>query len=66
MSPNKPTERVNKSNLLGNIFILVVCIRTGAAGFSLYDCNLHVLDLYPDQQEVDLAHNHVLQGHTKS
>ena len=34
---------------------------THAGGLATDDGELHVLDLYPHQQEVDLAQHHVLQ-----
>mmetsp|Transcript_53545 Transcript_53545/g.138411 ORF Transcript_53545/g.138411 Transcript_53545/m.138411 type:complete len:245 (-) Transcript_53545:301-1035(-) len=40
---------------------LVVRICAGTGGLALDDGNLHVLDLYPHQQEEDLAEHHVLQ-----
>ena len=34
---------------------------TGAGGFALDDGQLHVLDANADEQEVDLADNHILK-----
>ena len=46
--------------LLGNILILMVGVGAGTRGFPLDDGDLHVLDLDPHQQEVDLTDYHVL------
>ena len=47
--------------VLGNCLVLVEGVRPASCRLSLYDRNLHVLDLDPDQEEIDLADNHVLQ-----
>ncbi len=46
--------------LLCNVFVLVVGVGSRPGGLPLDDGNLHVFDLDPHQQEVDLSHNHVL------
>ena len=46
--------------LLGDILVLVVGVWTDAAGLSLNDRDLHVLDLYTNQQEVNLPNDHIL------
>lgn len=41
--------------------IFVVDARTGARRLPLDDVDLHVLDLNPDEQEIDFPHNDVFQ-----
>ncbi len=36
-------------------------VRAGSGGLPLDDGDFHVLDLDADQQEVDLAHDHIFQ-----
>ena len=47
--------------VLGNRLVLVESLRATPCRLSLDDRDLHVLDLDPHQQEVDLANDHVLQ-----
>ena len=46
---------------LRDCFTLVVLIRSGSGSLSADDRELHVLDLYADEQEVDLADDDILQ-----
>ena len=52
----------NVNILLCNILVLMVGVGPGPRSLPLDNGNLHVLDLDPHQQEVDLPHNHVLQS----
>jgi hypothetical protein len=36
-------------------------VRAGSGGLPLDDGDFHVLDLDADQQEIDLAHDHIFQ-----
>lgn len=45
--------------ILGYGVVLVVHVGPRARGLPLDDVYLHVLDLDPHQQEVDLPHNHI-------
>lgn len=47
--------------ILGDGVVLVVDARPRARRLPLDDVDLHVLDLDPHQEEVDLSHDHVLQ-----
>lgn len=47
--------------ILGNGVIFVVDARTGACRLPFDDINLHVLDLNPDEQEIDFPHNDIFQ-----
>ena len=50
-----------KLTLLGDCLVVVECVGSRPRGLSFYDGHLHVLDLDPHQEEVDLADNHVFQ-----
>jgi hypothetical protein len=39
----------------------VIHVGAGPSRLPLDDCELHVFDLDPNEQEVDLANNHILQ-----
>ena len=52
---------ISVMDLLGNGFIIMKCVWSGAGRLPLDDCHFHVLDLDTDQQEIDLAHYHVFQ-----
>lgn len=46
---------------LGDRLTLVVLVRRGPRRLSTDDRKLHVLDLYPDEEEVDLPDDDILQ-----
>ena len=49
-----------RMNLLGNILVFMVCIRSGSTGFSFNDGNLHMLDLNTNQKKIYLSHDYIL------
>jgi hypothetical protein len=59
----KPSSSSQKSRFdsLCDRFIVMKSVRARTRCFPLDDGDLHVLDLDADQQEVDLADNHVFQ-----
>ncbi len=45
--------------LLGNGFVIMERVGSRACGFPLDDCHLHMLYLYPYQEEINLSHDDV-------